>query len=652
MIVFAIVECLILGLTFYKYKKKIALIGILIFGFGVGISYIRFDFKQQVYSGLVIDSHDNYFLLLSKGEKLYTYNKDNSYEIGDYLSVTGQKSKIDFISIESEFDFQDYLEKKGVYYEINAKKITVFFSNPIRIREKRKKFLSHFSEEQQNLISALLFSEKSSDVTMEAASKLHIARLTSATGIFIYAYLHFLTFILSYFIKDKKSKIISLITLVPYFIFTFPRFCVIRIFVMELFRFINEVFLKKKFRNLEIIGFAGMLFLIVDYHLGYSMSFILGFTLPLMFTFIRDMNAKKKRIKNKIANTICMYIFLIPFELVFYNGINPLSLVVQIILTPMFVALATLSLFSFYGLPIYAVINFLGKGLSNILGWLSKIAFQINAPPFNEWWILVFVLLFIAYTYYKTIDFIPIHRCILSIFVISLTLYLMPLGNLISAQVSFINVGQGDACLIRKGNTSVLIDTGGSTYKDIAKTTLIPFLEKNRIYRLDLVITTHDDFDHSGAFDSLKENFYIKQRITEATDFPISINGMNFYNYNNHIADFNEENDKSLVVGFSLMNKDFLIMGDAPIKVEQAIMKEYQRLNCDILKVGHHGSNTSTSEEFIKYLSPKTAIISCGKNNKYGHPHSKVINILKKYHVEILRTDEIGTITYRKMGFT
>ena len=520
------------------------------------------------------------------------------------------------------------------------------FSNPIKIKKGRKKFLSHFDESQQNLISALLFSDKDSDGVMEDASKLHIARLTNATGIFIYAYLHFLTFIISYFIKDKKSRIIALITLIPYFIFTFPRFAVIRIFVLEILRIINEYLLKKKFRNIELIAITGIAFLIIDYHLGYSISFVLGLTLPLIISFIRDLNIHKKRFKHKIAIVIYMYVFLIPFELKFYNGINPFSLIVQTALTPLFVALATVSLFCFYGIPLYPAVNFLGKGISNILGWLAKLAFQINAPPFSAWMILIYALLFLAFCYYKTIDFIPIYRVILFTFVTALTIYLSPISNLVTEQVSFINVGQGDSCLVRKGKTTVLIDTGGSIYKDIAKGTLIPFLKKNRIYRLDAVITTHEDYDHSGAYDSLKENFYVKQRITEATSFPLNVGGISFTNYNTHITEYSEENDKSLVIGFHLVNKDFLIMGDAPIKVEKTMMEENKEIKCDILKVGHHGSNTSTSDEFIKYLKPKVGIISCGKKNKYKHPHKSVVEILYKNHVKIRRTDEEGTISY------
>ena len=87
-------------------------------------------------------------------------------------------------------------------------------------------------------------------------------------------------------------------------------------------------------------------------------------------------------------------------------------------------------------------------------------------------------------------------------------------------------------------------------------------------------------------------------------------------------------------------------MGDAPKEIEYKIIEDYKFINCDILKVGHHGSNTSTSDAFIKYLKPKEAIISCGKNNKYGHPHKETVSTLKSNNVSIRRTDKEGTINY------
>ena len=196
-----------------------------------------------------------------------------------------------------------------------------------------------------------------------------------------------------------------------------------------------------------------------------------------------------------------------------------------------------------------------------------------------------------------------------------------------------------------------MIDTGGLQYKDLAKETLIPFLQKKRIYNIDLVIATHDDYDHSGALDSLKENFYVKNVVTEASNFPISINGINLMNYNLYTQELYEENEKSLVVGFTLNHTSYLITGDATKGIENKIMKDNKSIPCDILKVGHHGSNTSTSDEWIKYLKPKEAVISVGKNNRYGHPHKEVINTLLKNHITIRRTDLEGTIIYSSYIF-
>ena len=381
------------------------------------------------------------------------------------------------------------------------------------------------------------------------------------------------------------------------------------------------------------------------------MSFIIGFTMPFFIKCIREAETFIPRRFKKPYELILIYIYFIPFELKFYNGTNPLSLIANFALSPLFIFEAVISLLCFYGVPIYAVVNFSTKCLGNLLGWLAKISFQINSPPLAEWMILLFGFIFLAYCYYRSIGFIPIYRAIAAFFLISLVLYHIPINNFISEEVCFINVGQGDSCLVRRGTTSVLIDTGGLTYTDLAKESLIPFLKKKRIYNIDLVITTHDDYDHCGALDSLKENFYVKQVMTNTDNFPISVGGSSFANYNNHIAEYSDENDKSLVIGFSLMHKYFLVMGDAPVMVERNMINEYPELDCDILKVGHHGSNTSSCKEFIHHVSPETAIISVGKNNKYGHPHKSVLKILEEEGVKIRRTDIEGTITYSNYIF-
>ena len=176
-------------------------------------------------------------------------------------------------------------------------------------------------------------------------------------------------------------------------------------------------------------------------------------------------------------------------------------------------------------------------------------------------------------------------------------------------------------------------------------------IKKNHVYKLDALITSHDDFDHSGALSTLVEKFDVKKIAKLEKSFPINVGGIIISNYNNFGNFYSDENSKSLVLGFNILNLDFVITGDAPIEIEKEIMKNYANIPCDVLKVGHHGSNTSTSDEFVKYLSPKEAVISVGKNNKYRHPHDSVLKTLQNNNVLIKRTDVLGTITYSNYKF-
>ena len=193
----------------------------------------------------------------------------------------------------------------------------------------------------------------------------------------------------------------------------------------------------------------------------------------------------------------------------------------------------------------------------------------------------------------------------------------------------------------------ILIDTGGLTYRDIANDNLIPYLRKKRIYHIDSVFITHYDYDHYGALENLEKEYRINHIYDYSSSYPVNIGHLSFNNYNIYGQTSNEENDKSLVLTFNICQKDFVIMGDAPRWVEKEIIKDNAFIPCDILRVGHHGSDTSTCDEWLSYLNPKEAVISVGKNNRFGHPTPSVISLLNKHQIKIRRTDIEGTISYR-----
>ncbi len=651
-IVLCILLVILLVFAFCKYKKKIGLICLAVALLGVGISFcdVSANSSKEVYSGFVIESKSTYFIFYSSLERMYVSNYDNEYEVGDYLAITGKKEDLYFKTLESSFDFGDYLEKKGVTSSLVASSIEVKFSAPLRLNQIKDNFLSHFDQDTADFIQSLFFSTSGDSELSSTLSSLHLSRFASASGLYIYAFLSALTYIFSFLFKKKWAKVVSFCLLLPYFVLLYPRFTIIRICTMYILRWINEYPLKKKFTSLQLTSIAGIFFLVFNHYLARQDSFILGFSLPFVYYFINNSLPKvKNKLLKRVVNTLTFGLFFIPFEAYFYSSINILTYPLQLLLTPFFIVLAFLCLLCLFKLPLYGVVNsytgFLNKGCSLFL----KINPSIYCPPFSPFLIFLFITLFFLLLYFISIKHKPMIRLTTSLMIGFMSFELVPVTNYLSDEVIFIDVGQGDSTLIRIKNKSVLVDTGGLYNKDIAEEVLIPLFKKERIYSLDYVFITHDHYDHDGALTSLCDNFTVKNVVTYNTyTYPISVNGVTFTNYNDSAPLHKEENDRSLVLGFHLMDLDFLIMGDAEKEVENEIMEHYDHIDCDVLRVGHHGSNTSSTPEFISYLSPTDAIISCGYNNSYGHPNQETLDTLNLYGVNIYRTDLDGSVRYFK----
>lgn len=246
-------------------------------------------------------------------------------------------------------------------------------------------------------------------------------------------------------------------------------------------------------------------------------------------------------------------------------------------------------------------------------------------------------------------------------------------GNL---QVSFLDVGQGDGIFIEAPNkVQIIIDTGpnGQILKSLSYK--VSFFDQ----KLDAVILTHPDLDHIGGtvdlFNSYDIPILIYATSSKETDATIEVTNIpvqkrevkegdtimidperNIYLQILHPEkDYVsvDSNDQSIVAKLIYGKTCFLLTGDASKEVEMKIVKKYQNeIKCDVLKVGHHGSHTSTEEKFVGFVSPKFAVISAGKDNKFGHPHKETIDTLSKFNVEIINTAVSGSITFWSDGET
>ncbi|MDO8733553.1 MAG: ComEC/Rec2 family competence protein [Elusimicrobiota bacterium] len=251
--------------------------------------------------------------------------------------------------------------------------------------------------------------------------------------------------------------------------------------------------------------------------------------------------------------------------------------------------------------------------------------------------------------------------------------------------VTFIDVGQGDSIFIKTpGGKYGLIDSGGTPYwspsaVEPGEETVVPFLESRKVKKLDFVIATHADGDHIGGLPAVLKRFPVgivyengiisdqpeyeelhkviddKKIITSvlkqgdvfdvdpSVKFEVFAPPKDFY--------FDGENNNAIAVRLIYGDVSFLFTADIEYEAEDSILHVYgNKIRSNIMKIGHHGSATSTSEKFLKAVNPEIAVIPVGARNNFGHPYSGVLAKLQDADINIYRTDEDGNITVRTDG--
>lgn len=282
--------------------------------------------------------------------------------------------------------------------------------------------------------------------------------------------------------------------------------------------------------------------------------------------------------------------------------------------------------------------------------------------------------------YYFIVYFLIKRKMLLALFtivaMIIANLNFLPKNKL---YINFVDVGQGDCMLIRYNGMNFLIDSGGGISAedyDVGKNTLLPYLIDRKVYKIDYIIVSHFDADHCRAFLHVMKYIKVKNAII-AKQFKnsrmysefleiankkkiniIYVKENDYFKFKDFRIDIYNPNDEAIME--NVMNNNailnmlrfgrinILCTGDLEKIAEDAIITRYSNSNvlrADILKVGHHGSITSTSDDFLKLIMPRMALIGCGKNNKFGHPNQFILNKLSAIGCKIYRTDLNGEIS-------
>ena len=624
------------------------------------------DSDKNLY-GTVIDykkSKDKTTIWVKGKEKvLVNYYSDINVSYGDYIYVYGVFKKPKENGNFNLFNYKRYLLSNKINYVVTASKITIIKKNDNIFYTLKNNLLKRIesANRSKGYILAFLYADKSlieKDVYTKY-QKIGVSHLFAVSGMHVSLISIVLLKLLNK-IKERKRYIIVSIFLSIYLFLTNFTISMVRATFQFILFFINKSF-KLNIDNSNLVLFLFSILVIINpyniYNIGFLFSFIISFTLIRCSKLI-----KGKFIIKSLKTSLISFFSSMPVLINNFFEVNFLGIILNIIYIP-FVSyiLFPLSLVTVLFPSLDNILYMFISCFEKITDFFSNIKFlSFSICKMNIFLIIIYYIIFIYILKRKK-------ELIYKIIIIIISLiFLINNGRIVNNEVSILDVGQGDSSLIRLKNKNILIDTGGNINYDISKNILIPYFKSVGIKKIDYLVLTHGDYDHMGEAINLVENFKVDKVIFNCGEFndlekklikvldkknakyyscikELNIDDNKLYFLNT--KEYDNENDNSNVIYTELNGYKLMFMGDAGIEKEKDILGKYNLSNIDVLKVGHHGSKTSSSRTFIDEINPKYSIISVGKNNRYGHPNKEVLNTLEDS--KIYRTDQDGSIIFK-----
>ena len=657
----------------YNYPYYLLLIIVLIISFPRLIIPKQSNYKttSKEVIGVVEEysySKDLLKITISNKEKIiiyYNLKDDNKIDIklGDKIKVLGEFRKPKPNTTKNLFNYQKYLYNKNVFYLVNASKIYKLSSTK-NIYYKLKQIIKKQTENSPYL-KAFILGDKE-DISKQATTSYQengISHLLAISGMHITLLSSIVLKILKKLkITEEKRYLYTSILLIIYLMLIGLSASALRGVLFFILFSINKIYyFYIKPQNIFIVVLS--ISLLIDpyyiYDIGFSYSFLISLTLLLTASSITG-NYLQRLLKTSILS----FLVSIPISLYNYYQINLLSIIYNLFYVPLvsliIFPLSLISLFIKPLIPIYNIFIYILEKSSIVLNEISLGKLIFPKLPLIIYFIYLLIIIFII----KKLT-IKENKYLLILIVLLFLHYAYPTLTR-TTYIKMIDVGQGDSILIHSNNESVLIDTGGSIDNDESKiviNTTIPLLKSLGIKKLKYLILTHGDADHMGEAKHLIDSFKVKNILINNGEFNYLEKELISKTDNIKIAkegtiikcgditmvqlntDLTDENDSSQIYYAMYKNYSILFTGDASLKSEDYILNNYDLSKIDILKVGHHGSKTSTGINLIDKLEPKIALISVGKDNKFNHPNQMVLDNLKTS--QIYRTDINGTITLK-----
>ncbi|UFT97836.1 DNA internalization-related competence protein ComEC/Rec2 [Radiobacillus kanasensis] len=618
----------------------------------------------------------------------------STIKYGAICRMEGKKEIPDGSRNPGQFDYRKYLEQDGIYFQVtNPVSFKCMGSSHLEylysVKEKWIGYIERYDSFTSAWLQALLLGDDSAlpDETIELFRRWGLSHLLAISGLHVGLLIGMVYLALIKIGQVTKEKAqLGILFLLPFYAFlaggepSIWRASSMVILAIMLQRF------HVKYPVSDIISVVFIFLLLTDAtmirNIGFQFSFLVTFSILLSKKWLESTSSLLVVLRISLIAQLCV----LPLQAFHFYSFNPLSVLINVMVVPYF---------SFIVMPFVVVLFLLvillpwvGILLQHLFTGLHQTVIQclyaIDEFAYIPWVTgklsLPFIfLLFICFIFMMQAQLRKSHNraflcgCIFVLLLVihSMLPYLNPKGTL-----TMLDIGQGDCFVLelpyRQG--VIIIDAAGkrtitNEVTDQTFTQVIrPFLQAKGIRTIDAIIISHNDLDHVGSVPFLLQHFNVKS-IWTSPFFELEpalknglqkqkiqvksvekgevfyIQGQSFYTFHPD-KDLGEKNRNSLVLFFELGGLDWLFTGDIGVEEEKKITTDYSDLHVDILKVAHHGSKTSTSEQLLQRTKPKMALISVGQDNRYGHPNQDVIQRLKKYDVSIMRTDLNGAIMY------
>ncbi len=669
------------------------------------------DIEEKEYNyTFTIRTKDDYFLVNLKKNK-----EEISLEYGDKLQISGEYQEPNKARNYKGFDYKNYLKINKVYGIIRVdlytniiikhqKNLSNFKLLIHKIREKLKQNIQELlTKETYALGIGILIGDNSriNEKIVEDFKNSNLSHMLAVSG----THINYVVLTVSILFTKKRAgikaqRVVTIMMMLFFMELTQMTSSVVRAGISCIIYMLASL-LYRKADVINAMAISTLLILLNNpfklFDIGFQLSYAgtLGIILFCKLINIPIKNKLLKYLKDSIIISISANIFIIPIMMYQFNTISLTFILSNLLAGPLLGISIILEiivlLISFMSINIAAipakVLNILLILIINIANWFSNIEISkiyVITPKIIS---IVAYYLICAAIILKQKN----RKIIVIIMLTVLIINLFPTPK--KLRINFIDVGQGDSTLIRtETNKVILIDSGGSTASssfDVGNKVLLPYLLDRRIKKIDFIIVSHFDADHCQAFETVIDNINVRKvvvckqsmitqeylniinkckkknikiivvergdklKIDKRTEFEILHPGERFLddgkgglNANAIVCKMNYKLNNGKI--FSI-----LFTGDIEVEAEKELEQVYgKKLKADILKIAHHGSKTSSREEFIKLVSPKIALIGVGENNKFGHPADITLERLEKENVKVYRTDQMGevSITINKNG--